>query len=342
MKVQRQFPFGVAVLTLAMLLGACNQTEKMTSSNPGGNSSAQSHSDALAEMNREITLLKAKDMDPEQRDQALRQLLTRYGYSVPASENNGPLPAPLPEIEPGALEKSAASNGWRIARWKTAKSFNFSHQLTYSRTFSINNNETFAMWTETVAPADPMLVAYYHTTSENPSAFKTQIVAYNDDFESGNRNAKIQWTNATGSAKTVTIMALAYSEATVGTTRLKFQFPLSTIQDLGIQPIRGVPQFVNTQFGPYPNCTGPTRSRITLTRVSGGGFQSAVLALNSVTQRGGTIHESVANSQTLVLDEVLPSGPWSFVAGVMLDINEPVYEESIFNVTQQDMYSCTQ
>lgn len=334
-----RIPAGSIGLALCLVLGACDQAEKASTA---PNSDPVVDPASLTSMNREITVLKQKQDDPGEVDAALREILTRYGYQVPPMANPpskpdlGPLQEEPSAADAGALEKTSA-----LAVWKTVKSFDFSIALAYSRWISVPANGTFTAYTNTFTPADPMLVAFYRTSGDaNSTAYTTEIVAFNDDRGDGTRNAYIKWKNTTGSTKTVLLVPFAYSASTTGQTNLTVIDPSGLVRPLGKKPIFASPVKSHTNPGPFPGCLGPVSSRIQLTRELGGGFASALIAVNNQSGRGGFILESEAATQTLALPTVLPGNSSNFLVGVLLDIDELAWEETRFNAIQQDRYSC--
>jgi hypothetical protein len=241
----------------------------------------------------------------------------------------------------GAPAGKAAAN---ILAWKTVKSFDFAFNFAFKRTLTVPAGAGFSAWTNTIAPADPILIAFYRTSgAAGATAYTTQVVAYNDDRGDGTRNADIRWTNATGSSKTVEVMLFAYSPATQGNTNLVFIDPNSVIpRGYNNLPIRTSPVYLHTNPGPFAGCTGSARaSQIQLKHVVGGGFVSGILAFNRNTFRGGYIRENGTATQTLRLGDILPSGGGNFLLGFMLDTDELGYEPTRFTAVQQDQYSCT-
>jgi hypothetical protein len=317
-------------IALSLALCACDPS--------GDTPDAAVPSSEFSPMDREITALKGRESDPARLDAEYRGILSSHGYEVPAPALPAPLgPVSVEEPEPAAEGPLAKASAFVIT-WKTVKDFPFNYAFAYLHKVSVANNATVTATANRVsAPTDPVLVAYYKTGG-TATAYTIRAVYYNDDRGDGSLNSYITWKNTTGATVNLEIMAYAYSSASTGQMKLTFTGPGAKTVTANVL---AYPELFNSNPGPFPDCGFPQATQIQLKRRVGGGFQSGLLALNRGAMRGGYIQESGDDLQTLFLDDVLTNGSGSFMLGVMLDTDEPVYESTGFQGIQKDKYLCT-
>jgi hypothetical protein len=166
------------------------------------------------------------------------------------------------------------------------------------------------------AAVDPYLVAFYQEAKTlKPYAYPIKVVGVNNDWDAS-KNARIQWVNTTGAAKTVTVVAFAAAGTPAGFGTLTIR-TLDGIYASNFSQTRGafggalqktaLP--VNTS-----GCTGPAVSRITLKNLTGGGYGSTLLAINTEAMNGAYLWEQNA---TVTLSNPIPLTGESFLLGTL-------------------------
>lgn len=287
-------------------------------------------------MDEEITALKARETDPVRVEAGYRAILARHGYPVAASD--APVSIGTQAAEAALGNPAAKQAGYMKMVYKKVKDFTFSYRFAYHVTVNVAANSYINVSADRIeAPTDPVLVAYYKTGGSS-TAYTIRSPYFNDDKDDGTRNAYISWTNNTGAAVSLEILAFAYSSSTKGTAKITITGPDGSKKSyLGLE---AYPEYKNSVSGPFEGCGFPAGTKISLTRLVGGGFMSGLFALNRGTMRGGFIHESVDDVQSLILEDVLTNGAGSMLMGVMYDTDELLYEETRFEGIQYDKYNC--
>jgi hypothetical protein len=330
------FQFGLSAT--ALLWAACNQAEKVSASEPAPTAHSQTDGESLVRMNQEITLLKQKNLSVAELDLAFRSLLPKYGFPVPALEKPDTPEEGQRTAEMESLQKEAATNGYMIQRWKAVKSFTIGRNQAFLYQVSLPDGQNFTAYTETNAPADPVMLAFYRTSPESSSTI--QLVAYNDDRGDGTRNAEITWSNTTGSHKSVYFVVFPLTSSTAGTAAVILNDQNEPL-NLGTVTLNAAPVFNHSNPGPFPGCTGPTKTNISLIRTTGT-MLTGVLAVNKTTNRGGFILSQSTANRNVALAEVLPNDGTSFVLGFLARTNIPPDFTQNYTAQQKDLYNCTQ
>jgi hypothetical protein len=286
---------------------------------------------ARVSMDEEITALKARVTDPVRADAEYRAILARHGHAVKAPE------AP---VSPGiqAAEAALGKSAGMLTSYKTVKDFTFSYRFAYHTTLNVAAGSYINVSADRIEePTDPVLVAFYKTGG-SATAYTIRSPYFNDDRGDGTRNAYISWTNNTGAAVSLEILAFAYSYLTTGVMKITITGPGVSRKEY--LEVAAYPEYTNSVPGPFEGCGSPEATKIRLQRLFGGGFMSGLFALNRGAMRGGFIRETSTDTQTLTLQDVLTNGSGSMLMGVMLDTDEMAYEQTKFEGIQYDRYTC--
>jgi hypothetical protein len=201
---------------------------------------------------------------------------------------------------------------------------------------------SFEAWTEASGNVDPALVAF-RRTSGTSTAFLTAIVAQNDSRSSGRKDAYIRWTNTLSTNPTVYVLVYASNWDGKGSTIVKYRLPDGRTETSESVIAWAVPLYDNNVSPPpYFGCSSANASRIQLTRLQGpGGFGHTVIAVNLTTMRGGYITDTpLTLTQTLQLNDVLPSGGNSFMLGFVWGRDE-LFRPNAVQALQQNRRTCT-
>jgi hypothetical protein len=296
-------------LALGMALYGCNQPD------PGTNAdTADGKADGMpvfqaSPLDKEVLAIKARHLPPEQHVAALRDLLRRYGRTVPDETVSAPQPASFVEERPesgvqlgGALAKTAQYASY----WSQAKSVQFTYNWVNQYITTVAPGKTIQAWTERTGLArpavDPMLMAFYSTSGDDIGANTVNIPVLTDDASHQTVDPSFAWTNNTGNTVVLHIMAFCpYNggldgEVTLAVrTRYTSRFP-GYISASPIGRNNPIPP-------PIAGCSGPTASRLTL-NLGPEPKGQGVLALNISTMRGAYLN----TTGKVQLQEVLAGG----------------------------------
>lgn len=340
-------------LALGLALSACNRTEDSAPTVAGEPPEIADAAPVNAAFAREASAIKSRETDPAKREAAMRDLMSRFGYPALPARASGPGAAPVPGSAPGALEKTAATE------WTQVRGMNLFYPFAHSKVVSVPANGVLeAIANQGDAGSDPMLLAFYKTTSSgNAAAYWVKFVGYNDDRAAGNLNAYFKWTNTTGAAKTIRVVSWSYP-GTYGVTNLTVRVTANGVASRFNSTlwVSGATEFETTSLHPdYAACTGPSASEIKLKRspTSVTGYGHSLVAFNAGTMRGAFIRDT---DYSLRLDEVLPPGGPSFLLGYFegdgyqpdpmgiddatLDALDAHYHFPLYFGSQNDRYAC--
>jgi hypothetical protein len=284
---------GAGLSALMMALAGCDSGERIqgpsAASRPAIGAVGVDDSSAY---DRELIQAKARNTDPVLRDQAIIKVFDKYGVSYPRA---------LAPVEPARAENADGAAPLGAAAAKAAyisSSFNPLRRdftgntndiVTFYYNITVQNGEGLAAAAiANTANVDPFLVAFYPEPGGTPSIQTVKVAAYNDDAGSGNRNSVISWTNNTGSAKAVTVVAFAYSTATRGLGHLVVN-TTSSSHSLINQPIGGLKQFGANALPEEPTNCVFRGTQMTFKKVSGIADYTTALVIDTQAMRGGFI-----------------------------------------------------
>jgi len=201
-------------LGLGLSLVACNRTETVAPTAEAVSPEPQ-QSPKNAAFAKEAYALKSREKDPAKIATAMRELMSRYGYPVLPREMSAS--NAVPGGVAGAFGKVAASS------WTQVRGMNVNYHFAHSRLVSVPANATLQATGIVVdGTADPMIMGFYKSIgSGNASAYWVKFVGFNDDWAPGSLNARYNWTNNTGGAKSIRIVSLCYP-STYGATTMTY------------------------------------------------------------------------------------------------------------------------
>jgi hypothetical protein len=254
--------------------------------------------------------------------------------------------APAQEISVAAATP-VYSDGYT---WFKVKQIDFDFPWIVKYHVTVPANATLlATTTHFGGQGNPALAAFYQNgKTRYATAYPVKVVGLNDDYSG--KDARISWKNTTGAAKDVQIVGYAatvagYTEGIINVRVTTGNVVHHSSSKRGY--MTGVALHNNDPINPG-SCVGPATSRITLKKLSaqGGGFNSAVLAVNATTLEGGFIRETDPiigeppfTSAYLNLGAVLPSGgAHLFLAFVEIYDHQP--ESTWFSAIQENRYTC--
>lgn len=285
-----------------------------------------------------MVALKARGLDPQATEAAIRELRLRFGYPLPAPVRAEEAPAKPTDADvaaQAALSKAAAPG----IKWKNVKGFVMTFPTAIKQSFVISNQGTLHAWTALSAAeqgVDPVMIAYTRTSAG--SAHGIKVLGYVDDISSTNLGSEIVWTNTTGANVTVDILVFVYSPDNAGTIKLSVRpstiFPVTHTYTT---VVNAAPAWNNSVAGGMSGCTGPWKSRIQFLKVSGGGYGHGLLAVNYKGMNGGEI---VENTNVYELGGVLPSGAYNMILGYVPWSIGQESDGTTYWALQDDRYDC--
>jgi hypothetical protein len=328
---------GAGLSALMMVMAGCDSSERIhePSAATGPAIGAVGVGDS-SEYDRELIRAKAGNTDPALGDQAILRVFDKYGVSYPR-----PLapagPASAGEADGAVPFGAAAAKASYIASSFNPLRRDFSGNsgdiVTFYYNITVPNGEDLAAAAiANTANVDPFLVAFYPEPGSTPIIQIVKVVAWNDDSSPGNRHSVIGWTNNTGSAKTVTVVAFAYSTATRGLAHLVVNTTNSS-HSLINQPIGGLKQFGATALPAEPSNCVFRGTQMTFKRVSGTPDNVTALVIDTQAMRGGYLQR---NNHTLEL----PWRVYNTYPSFALLYSAAATPAGTAQLTQRDSYSC--
>jgi hypothetical protein len=328
---------GAGLSALMMVMAGCDSRERIhdpaAASRPTIGAVSVDDSSAY---DRELIQAKTGHIDPALREQAIIRVFDKYGVTYPRSL--APVGPVMPEdADDAAPFRSAAAKASYIASSFNPLRRDFTGNtndiVTFYYNITVQNGEGLAAAAiANTANVDPFLVAFYAEPGGTPIIQIVKVVAYNDDVSSGNRHSVINWTNNTGSAKGITVVAFAYSTATRGLAHLVVNTTNSS-HSLINQPIGGLKQFGATPLPEEPTNCNFRGTQMTFKKVSGIADFTTALVIDTKAMRGGFLQR---RDHTLELpwrvDNTYPS-----FALLYASVANPA---GTVRLIQKDAYSC--
>jgi len=321
---------GIAVLMMAM--GGCDTSERVQDPSGAGPTVGAKGIDDSSPFDRELIAAKNGNADPARREQAMMAILEKYGVRYPQA--NAGSTNPIPEASGSlsasspALAKSAAAPA--VRRDLSVSSADFE---TFVNHEFVGPHQTLALVAiGGAANVDPFLVAYIKEGNypNNP----VQVIGYNDDVSSDNRNSRIIWTNNSDAQQLVEIAAFAYS--TAGRGRATVYQIVDGSARIFNGAIGGMHQYGATPPPAVPSRCVPFWTNISLQRTSGTGWSNA-LVVDTKAMRGGLL---AADDRFPATQMDLPGNVDNPYPSFVLLYSNTGVAVSNYRFIQKDIYSC--
>jgi hypothetical protein len=344
MRMTRTAPLRSPVLAFAAALAimACDRADPPASL---GTSAAPAEDAAMGPQAQQdakgiafaegMTGLKARGLDPQATEAAIRDLRIRFGYPLSASEGTGKRAArPMGPEAAEALAKAAAPG----SKWKNVKALVAEFPTAIRQSFIISPQGKLHAWTSLSAAeqgVDPVMIAYTQTSVG--SAHSIKVLGYVDDISSTNLGSEITWINNTGSNVTVDVLVFVYSPDNAGTIKLSVQPSVIPITYNYATGVTAAPSWNNDVAGGMAGCSGPWQSRIQFLKVAGGGHRHGLLAVNYKGMTGGEIIE---NTALLALGAWIPGGAYNMMLAYVPWGTGLEADDTKYWAFQDDRYDC--
>jgi hypothetical protein len=332
-KIQRSCIIMTSALIL-IALGGCDRAESVAPVAPE-DSGAGIHIPFNVEIGfaKDVMDLKAREEDPVKVEAGMLELRTAYGFPAIAERKHT-------DGGVASVGKVAAA---QATRWYRAKELDYGLDFAIQSTVNVPAGGTLTLWTRHVAGTDPYVAAYVKTLAGTASPIVVIGVSDDDD---GNLDARLVWTNGTGSTRKVTFVAFAYFPAYAGQGTLNMTCTAggkSCGSFTKSSRMAGVAVRSNLSNIAPAGCTGPTKSQIGQTVQLGGGFENTLLAVNNRTKRGAIL---INQDGTQALEDILTTGTGNFIVGYANFEtgfpcgNQVCFESTDYYAWQGNNYTC--
>lgn len=346
--------FGLSALTwtsliLANALIGCDPADQAVPSQapaqePGGDALTPDQNSAYVS---QVMELKSQVEDPARLESELARLQSRFG--IRSGSAFGASVGRTGATGPGAtlaLPKAAASGDEIRYEFYTAKSGEITFPYAMVKTLTVQNGAQMTVVTDrSSAGTDPYMMAFYSEFGDPDRVGVIRIIGLDDDG-AGNLNSKIVWKNATGAAQKVKVIVFAYNSSSTGPCRLEYRNSAAAIPIVISGTLRATRDFA-TAANPGACNLGPMDTRITLKRISGGGYigyGTGLLGVNVTTRNGLHVYNKDASADFGLgwdTNQALKPDGRNFILPYLENLDGYGYPNgNSWGITQTDKYMC--